>query len=513
MNQDAHRAFTIVMIGTLLLGCSPDDGPKRTDLDPGPATGCFDPIESTQTRAAVALAEAWARTGSDPDEWPDYPTNPFEIALPDCFPNPELGMRGGVIVHDLDGDGLLDFIVSGSQRDADGGQTGLIAFDWAGRGLFTVNAELKVQPEGDSDADELPNLFAPAFAVGDIDGDGQAEIVHLDQSNRVHVRTGTTGLLEYTLGPFDLPWGATQWGHLQIVDLRGNGDHDLILQADPLPHRWLVAVRGEDGSTIWSFDEYEGPKHGGFRAYDLDGDGRDEVAGRILVDDDGTRMNAWSYRAIDGHIDSLFAADILPDEDGLEIVMLEESYSDDRTALFDAAQVHWYGTHDGEEPQNAAIGNFDTDRPGLEIWNRSRFDTDQRPWVFDSNGQLIAEWVMNDVRPPSWTEKGIEQIYTIDWSGSSTDYIAGKERHREGRVAVIDALTGRFITDLDGHAKRIYVADVSGDAREEIIVLDAVDGVLRIHWNEEENVHPPKPRKWLQNVYQRAKQNYNYYSP
>jgi hypothetical protein len=174
--------------------------------------------------------------------------------------------------------------------------------------------------------------------------------------------------------------------------------------------------------------------------------------------------------------------------------------------------VIWRKNSDNLEPQNSAIGEFDTSKPGLEIWSRSRFETDQQPWVYDAQGNVIASYVMNDVKPDDWSEKGIEFIYVIDWDGSGQQYIAAKERHVDGKIAVMNPLTGEFIKVWDEVAARIFVADVSGDAREEIVVFNNDTREIRIYWNSD-----PSPgssnRLWLDNHYQRAKDNYNYYSP
>ena len=59
---------------------------------------------------------------------------------------------------------------------------------------------------------------------------------------------------------------------------------------------------------------------------------------------------------------------------------------------------------------------------------------------------------------------------------------------------------------------RIYAADIQGDSREEVIMLDE-EGVIKIFWNSNVNASGPKPRYWKQQHYRRQKQNWNYYSP
>ena len=82
-----------------------------------------------------------------------------------------------------------------------------------------------------------------------------------------------------------------------------------------------------------------------------------------------------------------------------------------------------------------------------------------------------------------------------------------------GNIAIIDAMTGHFVRWWEEQANRIHVADVSGDYREEIIVINTALGEIHIYWNDAENINPPRNRYWRLNYYKRQKENYNYYSP
>ena len=194
------------------------------------------------------------------------------------------------------------------------------------------------------------------------------------------------------------------------------------------------------------------------------------------------------------------------------IILEEGKRDDDRVAIFNSESVIAYASRNGEEPQNVAIGDFDLDRPGLEIWCRSRFDFDQQPWVLDAGGNVIAEWTVNDHKPGDWTPEGIESIYRIDWDGGPRNLLAAKERHREGDIAIVDAMTGEFLQTWQDQAARLYVVDVAGDYREELVVVSNQSKEIRIYWNEAENSNV-KPRYWQLNSYRREKLNYNYYSP
>jgi len=88
---------------------------------------------------------------------------------------------------------------------------------------------------------------------------------------------------------------------------------------------------------------------------------------------------------------------------------------------------------------------------------------------------------------------------------------AAKERHRSGDVCVFNPVSGKFIKHIKEKADRLYVADVSGDWREEILVISG--GELRVYHNDEKNPRPEHKRLWDSNHYRRSKMTWNYYSP
>ncbi|HOQ33350.1 MAG TPA: hypothetical protein PLA12_12680 [Candidatus Hydrogenedens sp.] len=258
---------------------------------------------------------------------------------------------------------------------------------------------------------------------------------------------------------------------------------------------------------LWSTDNFLACAHNGLRVADLDGDNRDEIISGCIIAPDGKEI--FRLPDLQGHLDSVFIADIRPDIPGLEVVTLEEGAN--RVFLFGMKGMIWTSDNQRQEPQNAAVGEFELNLPGLEIWCRSRYDTDQKPWVFDANGKIIADYEMRNVAPSDWTNKGIEVINSIYWDGTDRQYICAKERHEAGDVAVIDPITGNFLHRFTEKADRLYVADVAGDWREEIIVL--AGNQLHIYQNEEKNPNPKRARLWKQPLYRRLKSVWNYYSP
>jgi hypothetical protein len=480
-----------------------------------------------------ALADASA-------DWPQYANNPF------TFPVPETVSKDQFFVVDLNGDGLMDFTYRS--------ETKLYVFDHYGDLLWSANID---NPRADITAGSHDGT---GHGAADVDGDGAVEIVALNRSNKIVIYDGATGAIERTI-TLPILGSRNKWVYIAVANLRGNGDRDVVLQTmdtsgtkrgvyinrnllawDLENNRELWRVRQDDDYTNGIYEGYWGVAHGSFQCADVDGDGRDEVIGANMVDDDGRLINLgyptdWVNAKTDGstdHFDDLCIGDIRPDLPGLEWILVEEENqgsSNFNTTLMTTSGIVWRKmttlyTGDRREAQNVAVGNFDLGRQHCEVWNRSRFngDTDsQHPWVFDAFGTQFAHYATGDVLPPGFNthqngnKVGIEWIWTIDWDGGARNYIAAKARFVTGNVGVFNALTGAAIwhtTQLSPktYASIIYVADISGDSREEVIVNDTT-GTIRVYWNSAVNPNPPTARKWTHPLYRRVKQNWNSYSP
>jgi len=444
----------------------------------------------------VLAAAAFAQT------WPQYEQNPFVIQLE--TPAPE-DSAGGIVAAQLDGDGLPDYLVTVP------GHVAARAHD--GTSLWLHRVDVRVG--GSSEREGLPGHHGPGVAVTDVDGDGTSEVLYLTNDSVLHAVDGATGQEKWTAQP-PVPKGAQRWEHLAVANFRGQGERDLLLQATNAEGyrtgRYLAAFDlaslGKGNlEPLWTFDGFVSCAHNGARIADLDGDGKDEVIGATLLDPDGQLTYAIPLK---GHVDSVFIRDVDPGTPGLEVVALEEG-GGNRIFLYNKAGLLWETHYQHWEPQNAAVGEFDEERPGLEIWCRSRFNTHQKPFSFDAKGQLIRQYAMDDVAPEGWTDAGVEVIWTIDWTGGPIQLAAAKERHTSGDVALFDPITGAFAKVFDEKADRFYVADVSGDWREELVVLNGSE--LHVYHNPEPNAAPEHPRLWAENPYRRCKQTYNYYSP
>jgi len=438
----------------------------------------------------LALAAAEAR-----------PVKPQVIKLD--IPGPK-DSAGGIIVADVDDDGKMDYLVTVPGH--------LAVYGSDGRKLWIAKTDIAVG--GQSESQGLPGHHGPGVAAGDVDGDGKCEVVYLTKDSTVHVVAGATGKSKATARP-PVPKGAQRWEVAMIADFRGKGDRDILLEASNRKGyrmgKYLAAYAVIDllkgGKPLWTTSSFVPCAHNGARLADINGDGKDEVLGATILGTGGKLLTrAAKFR---GHMDSVFVADVAPERPGLEVVMLEEGSN--YVQVVGPAGPVWRKDHKRQEPQNAAVGRFKRGSKEVFIWCRTRYNEHQKPFVLNSKGEVVFEYAMDDVAPKGWTPRGVEVIHTIDWTGDGTQHACAKERHRSGDVCIFEPLTGKFIAVFKEKADRLYVADVTGDAREEIIVLTGSE--LHIYSNP-----GPAPKRrakspWSDRNYRRLKHCHNYYSP
>ncbi len=407
------------------------------------------------------------------------------------------------------------------------------------------------------------------LAAGDIYLNGLAEVLVMNDDNQVVILEGITGESIDTLTI--LVNSNQEATYLQIVNLRGQGDVDLIVQTtdekgEGAPpgekqyfyiNRSIIAYRLDTKAELWRvnqdragssgetlYEGYWGQAHGSFFAADADGDGLDEVIGATMIDHDGTLVDlayprGWvgtDQNTFTDHLDCIAVGNFFPDAVGLAWCLTQEDHwgtSDEwHTALVNKDGVIWreetalFSLSD-KEPQNAAVGRFSSSSEPVYVWNRSRFENvdnsgnGQQPWVFDNTGVQAATYFQKDFLPEGFSEdtrNGVEVIWTIDWDGSGKEHIAAKARRSRWHAGVFDAITANpewtslsLLSDTM-YVVTLYAADVSGDSREELIVFDKTDTTIKIFHNSAPFTDT-NPDKWDDPLYRRLKQNWDYYSP
>lgn len=443
-------------------------------------------------------------------------TRSIPVELPDSL-SAKVPNEGGLIAVDVDGDRTREIVVTLPSFIA--------AYSLAEGKLWERSADLQITQK--TEYEGLPGTHGPGIQAADVDQDGAIELLFINADSEMVVLDGASGELKtrVLLPPINSQFG--RWEHGIIANFSGDGDRDLLLQAsqptdkadyirDSIQAAFSLSnllSKGEEATPLWQVDNFVSLSHSPAKVIDLNQDGKDEVVGVTILGSDGETL----YQAdIDNtsfpHIDSIAVDDIDPQRPGLEVVIPEEN-GQERVILFDEAGEIWRDRHrsrsNDEDGDKVAIGNFDPDAPGLEMWfrgNRSAHFT-----VLSAQGDLIADYRFENVKTETWTDKGFEVINRIQWTGEEKEYIVAKERHEAGDVGLFDAMTGQLIAQFPAKTERLYVADILGDWREEIIILES--DKLQIIENTAPNPNPNKPRLWEQPHYRRQKMTWNYYSP
>ncbi|MFC1692170.1 hypothetical protein ACFL1R_01540 [Candidatus Latescibacterota bacterium] len=428
---------------------------------------------------------------------PDYQLPVLQFPLDQQLPMD----FGGIFVYDVDGDANFDYIITS--------QDFIGVYNHTGKKLWVKEVPIKL----------FHYIHHPSVIAGDLDGDNEAELAFLietSKANEIQILDARSGKKEKIIPVKGFPIA------IAIANLRGKGDRDILLQYD---RTTISAFAADDEILLWETKDYLSIEHSPLRQADIDGDGMDEVAGANFVDHDGTTMNNWDLGGAWRNIDSMVIADIIPGYP-LEVALAEQRGEHSHTVVVNPDMIVFRSLNpwNWEDPDKLAVGNFHPD-PGLEIFNRSSggdgtcprkseepYRFEEGPWLLDSTGELICKYYINDKKPSWWTGHGIEEICRIDWDGDRYDEIVAKERHTQGAGAIIDPVSGLFRVIFLGKSVRIYAADVTGDFREEVVIID-MEGIVKVYKNKDTLRYPEKPSYWTKQHYCRQKQNWDYYSP
>jgi len=344
--------------------------------------------------------------------------------------------------------------------------------------------------------------------AGDVDGDGEVEIVSAENFNRGDVHYTSAAVAQKLDGAVLWRWGdpgigRKTWHHdvaCQIHDWDGDGRKEVVVATRgflveldgatgqerrrlPIPAQatdclvFCNLTGGDHASDVLVKDRYheifaydyagellwKTGNPGGHRTahqprpIDLDGDGRDEIlAGYALLNSDGSVRWVYASEQVNigaGHLDcGRVVRDGTRPED---IRIVFTCCGANAVALLDGdGRVLWEVT--GHHFESADVGRVLPDHPGPQIV----VDVDHQPrgespiWVLDEDGNHLATVTTDYSRHHA----------LVDWNGDGADEILvahnqavyGHEGRRVATLAMPDRPEG-------GYEGSLFVGDMSGD--------------------------------------------------
>ena len=356
---------------------------------------------------------------------------------------------------DLNGDGQTDIlfgqVVHHGPKDRNSELSCLTATTLDGKVLWQIG-------EPDPWKDHLTNDVA--FQIHDLDGDGRAEVVYCMKMELV-VADGATGETKLKVPtpetpPNTLPehskFPRILGDSLFFCDLRGTGRAADVVLKDRYLSMWTYNERLE---PLWQGQCNTG--HYPF-AYDVDADGKDEVAlGYTLFDHDGKVL--WSHDGeLKDHADGVAIVKLKPDAAEPTWIC---AGSDEGFLLSDLRGniiKHHYVGH----VQNPSTADFRPDLPGLETVAVNFWSNQGIVHFFDAAGEMYYEF------EPS--QHG-SMCLPVNWTGQPGELWMLSAAVDEG---MYDGWGRRAVAfPADGHPDLCYaVLDLTGDCRDEIVVWD-----------------------------------------
>ncbi len=356
---------------------------------------------------------------------------------------------------DLNNDGQIDVLIGQvlhhGPKDSNSEVSCLTAMTFDGKVLWRLG-----QP--DAWKNQLTNDVG--FQIHDLEGDGRTEVIYC-MNMEIIVADGATGKTRYKAPTPKTPDSAKRpydkfprilGDSLYFCDLRGNGRAQDIIIKTRYDHLWAL---DDHLQVLWEAACNTG--HYPF-AYDIDGDGKDELAiGYSLFDDNGALL--WTLDGkIQDHADGL-AITRFKDGDELRLLCAASDEGIFFTDMKGNVLKHHYLGH----VQNPTIADFRADLPGLEAVSINFWGNQGIIHFYDAEGE-----VYHDFEP---CQHG-SMCLPINWTGRPEEYFVLSANVEEG--GLFDGW-GRCVVKFpaDGHPDMCYaVLDVTGDCRDEIVVWD-----------------------------------------
>lgn len=370
-----------------------------------------------------------------------------------AFETPGFGVGRNVRFGDIDGDGEMEIViaqvVAHGERD-EYSETGCIT------SVKTDGTVLWQSGEPDPANYALTNDVA--FQVHDIDGDGVCEVVYARDFELV-IADGRTGRVRRKVATPTAKPPADRFERILgdcifFCDMRGTGRAADIVIKDRYWHFW---VYDDELHPLWEASCNTG--HYPY-AFDVDGDGRDELAmGYSLYDDDGSLL--WTLDdTLAEHTDGVAVLDFAEAPGSRPRILYAAS---DEGLLFVDTDGTILQHHRIGHAQNPVIARFRDDLPGYQAVSVNFWGSQGILHFFDAHGN-----VYHDAEPLNMGS----MCLPVNWTGGATELFLLNADPRFG--GMYDGW-GRPVVGFpdDGHpAMCNAVVDLTGDARDELVVWD-----------------------------------------
>lgn len=306
------------------------------------------------------------------------------------------------------------------------------------------------------------------FQVYDINGDGVDEVI-VAYDFQLMVLDGRTGQTIQSIPtprneePADAIAGIEFQKHafdrlnvdaIRIVNVSGKERPSDILIKDRYARLWVYNDRLE---LLWKFC-HNNTGHFPY-AHDFDGDGRDEVFSCYnMIGSDG-RLR-WSLPIGRDHTDEIIVGRFDPDEKDEMIALVcgwEGFMIVDTQGNIRARDVNGHA-------QRISAANYCPDRPGFEFCTTTYWENQGIITLYDCRGRELWH------REPS---SNGNIIAPVNWQGDGTELILLNGNVKYG--GMLDGDGDRVVVfPDDGHPDLCAeVLDITGDARDEIVLWDA----------------------------------------
>jgi hypothetical protein len=445
----AHFRAEVVGLGTIEAENNTYAQGKVGLLSDGPAS--FTELQVTAQESAVArfsLLRSQADQELDelralypkPAVWRTISTRGFGVGR---------NLRFG----DLNGDGRPEIVIG--QMNAHGprdaySEVGCIT-------AMDLNGEILWQ-SGMPAPDKFKLTNDVAFQVHDIDGDGRCEVIYARDFELV-IADGTTGqVVNKVSTPLAHPpadkYPRILGDCLFFCDLQGVGRPTDIVTKDRYWRFWVYNQRLE---LQWQAKCTTGHYP---CAFDVDGDGRDELAvGYSLYDHDGTLL--WTLdKVLHDHADGIAILDWMETSNSRPKILYAAS---DEGLLLTDLEGNILRHHRIGHAQNPAIAKFRTDLPGLQAVSINFWGNQGILHFYDAQGDIY-----HDAEPINVGS----MCLPINWTGQEPELFVHSPNPVYG--GMFDGW-GRPVVLFpdDGHPDMCNaVLDVTGDCRDEVVVWD-----------------------------------------